>query len=223
MNLIARGFFWWLDYVYVTIAQARHVFGRDASRFRRGDRLPVVLLPGVYETWQFLLPVAEELHRRGHPIHVVRRLGYNVATIPAAAEVVAAYLEEEALADVVLVAHSKGGLIGKQLMAAHDPDRRIRHLVAVATPFSGSWYARWALVRTIRDFSPRDATLVRLAANLAVNSRITSIFPVFDPHIPGGSELQGATNVKLRTAGHFRILSDKRVLAAVVDAVESAG
>ena len=36
-----------------------------------GDKRPVVILPGVYETWHYLRPVAEALNRAGHPIHLV--------------------------------------------------------------------------------------------------------------------------------------------------------
>ncbi len=52
-----------------------------------------------------------------------------------------------------------------------------------------------------------------LARQIAVNKRIVSVFGEFDPHIPEGSELPGAKNVRLDTGGHFRILAHPRVLA----------
>jgi hypothetical protein len=39
------------------------------------------------------------------------------------------------------------------------------------------------------------------------------VYGRFDPHIPEGSELVGAKNVRLETGGHFRILAHPRVLA----------
>ena len=65
-----------VDYAYVA---ARQVQG--ALRARRpvptgpGGASPVVLLPGVYETWQLLGPVATALARAGHPVHAVPGLG----------------------------------------------------------------------------------------------------------------------------------------------------
>jgi triacylglycerol lipase len=221
--MIARAWFWWLDYVYVTWWQLRHVLGRfDAERWHRGDLAPVLLLPGVYETWQFLRPVAERLNAAGHPVHIVRELGYNRDAIPDAAAVAQRYLDAAGLTDVIVVAHSKGGLIGKHMMLFDDTARRIVCMTAIATPFSGSVYARYFLNRPIRAFRPNEPTLARLAANAEANARITSVFGIFDPHIPAGSRLEGATNVQLPVYGHFRILSDDRVIGEVEKAIASA-
>lgn len=211
---------WVLDYAYVAFWQARgFLLPGDAERQLSGVRPPVVLLPGIYEPWQFMHPVASHLHKQGHPVHAVTALGYNRGTVPAMADVVAQYLRERDLHDVVLVAHSKGGLIGKYVMTLPDSAPRVHQLVAVNSPFSGSVYAMFALLPSLRAFSPRNRTLNALRANLAVNSRITSIYGTFDPHIPGGSELVGATNVQLDVMGHFRILGDGRLLDAVDTAI----
>ena len=218
--MIARGWFWFLDYVYVSWWQLRHVFSRGLPEgFELGDQAPVLLLPGVYETWQFLRPVADRLHAAGHQIHVVRELGYNRATVIDSAGVAQAYLDAHDLRGVILVAHSKGGLIGKHMMLVDDTGGRIDRLVAVATPFGGSVYARYFLNRAIRAFAPNEPTLVMLAANAVANARITSIYGEFDPHIPAGSRLEGATNVQIPIMGHFRLLGDSRVQQAVDAAV----
>lgn len=207
---------WWAeDYAYAATWQVRAFADRTGSdAFRDGARVPLVLLPGVYETWKFLQPLATALHDRGHPVHVLDALHRNRRPVIETAARVTGYLDEHDLADVVLVAHSKGGLIGKQtmIMAA---GRRIRGMVAVATPFGGSRYARMMLAPTLRSFSPRDRTIVALARQHEANARITSVYGRFDPHIPEGSRLPGARNVQLDTGGHFRILAHPRVLAEV--------
>lgn len=71
----------------------------------------------------------------------------------------------------------------------------------------------------MRAFVPTDATLMALAAQQEVNSRITSLYSRFDPHIPGGSHLGGATDVELSTPGHFRGLADPRLVHLVLGAV----
>lgn len=220
MQLLSRGWAWFLDYAYVGFWQARgFLFRGDARRQLSGEKVPVILLPGIYEPWQFMHPVASHLHKNGHPVHAVTALGYNRGSVPAMAELVAQYLRERDLHDVVLIAHSKGGLIGKYVMTLPDSAPRVRQLVAVNSPFSGSVYAMFALLPSLRAFSPRNRTLNALRANLAVNSRITSIYGTFDPHIPGGSELVSATNVQLDVMGHFRILGDKRLLDAIDTAI----
>ena len=96
-----------------------------------------------------------------------------------------------------------------------DPDRRVDRLIAIATPFAGSDRARYAPIRALRDLRPAAAEITALVANHDVNARITSIFTTWDAHIPNGSRLEGARNIELPMLGHFRILSDERLLAAV--------
>jgi pimeloyl-ACP methyl ester carboxylesterase len=123
------------------------------------------------------------------------------------------YLRKHDLHDVVIVAHSKGGLIGKYVMALGPEAGRVRAMLAIATPFGGSRYASFMLAPTLRIFRPTDATIVALGADEAINRHIVSIFGEFDPHVPGGSALAGAKNVRLETGGHFRILANPRVIA----------
>ncbi len=223
MRLGAKAWAWILDYLYVAFRQIYGFLVRDPAgellRDVRPDAAPVLLIPGIYENWRFLRPVANRLHAAGHPVHVVAGLGYNRGTIPAMAGLVENYLLEQDLRNVVVVAHSKGGLVGKCLMSGTTAADRVSAMVAVNTPFSGSVYAKYAPTRTIRAFSPNDALLLRLTANLEVNDRITAIYSSFDPHIPGGGQLAGGTNVRLAAMGHFRVLGDPTLLQVVEDAV----
>ncbi|WP_445443958.1 esterase/lipase family protein [Clavibacter sp. km1a] len=226
LTALRKAWDWALDYAYVLRWQAAATLSRDdASSFEDGrdDRPTILVLPGVYERWQFMLPIIRRLHARGHGVHVVGSLGANVGRVAEMSRRARAYLEAEDLRDVIVVAHSKGGLIGKHLMAFGDPDRRIRAMVAINAPFAGSSYARLFPVRSIRDFSPRNAALVELGRSREVNARITSIFARFDPHIPGGSSLDGATDERVAASGHFRIMGDEDVLRRVEAAIDRAG
>jgi alpha-beta hydrolase superfamily lysophospholipase len=187
--------------------------------FGRGDGRPVVLVPGVFETWHYLRFVARPLAEAGHPVFAVPGLGFNAGPIPEAAELVAARLRELDVRDAVLLAHSKGGLVAKLAMADADALARTARIVALATPFAGSSLARWTALRATRAFRTTDPVIVGLGRELAANARITSIYPGFDPHIPEGSRLDGAAaNLQIRMAGHFGILEDPRALDAVAAA-----
>jgi len=217
MSGILRRAAWWArDYMYAGAWQTRAFFDRsDPHGFSSGVLTPILVLPGVYETWRFLQPLVAELHRRGHPVHVVDSLRRNRRPFGDEAVEVLAHIDRLGLRDIVLVAHSKGGLVGKQTMVL-DQEDRIRGMVAVATPFGGSRYADFMLLPTLRAFSPRHRAIMDLAAHADANARIVSVFGEFDPHIPAGSELPGARNVRLDTGGHFRILAHPRVIAEVV-------
>ncbi|ROQ03418.1 hypothetical protein EDF54_2890 [Rathayibacter sp. PhB93] len=223
MRHLVRDAVWWIrDYAYAVAWQVRAFVSRRApDDYLDGTERPIVVLPGIWETWAFLRPIIDPLHRRGHPMHVLTSLGWNGRPVASTAEDVAAYLAEHDLRDVVIVAHSKGGLIGKYVMTELDPDGRVDRMVAVATPFGGSRYAPYLLLKSLRSFSPRDATTLLLSSRAGANTRITSVFGLFDPHIPEGSMLEGAVNVRIETGGHFRILSAPETLAAVVAAVDA--
>lgn len=218
---LARKALWWTeDYLYAGWRQLRSAFPRRrAGAFASGHRSPILIVPGVYEPWRFMLPLIRELHELGHPVHVIEPLRNNRIPVPAAARLVHDYVAARELRGVVIVAHSKGGLIGKHVMSFGDAEQRIRRMIAIATPFGGSRYASLLPGRTLRAFRPNDATLLQLAAARDPNPRIVSVYAAFDPHIPGGSELDGAVNVRVETGGHFRILAHPRTREIVRRAV----
>lgn len=213
---------WAQDYAYALRWQADALVRRpDPRPYRRPGpgRLVVVLLPGIYETWAFMRPVADLLREHGCDVRAVVELGYNGGSLEDMADLVDGYLRREGIARCVLVAHSKGGLIGKLLLARHNSAGVIRGLVAVNTPFQGSWLARLLPLPALRVFLPRSPELAELTASRHVDQHIVSIHGRFDPHIPGGSHLEGAHNVQLATRGHFLPLGDPRVHAAILDGI----
>jgi pimeloyl-ACP methyl ester carboxylesterase len=117
------------DYPNAVRVRAGSLRTRVPSRWAAGSARPVVLLPGVYETWHFLRVLGDALNAAGHPVHAVPALGDHP------------------------------------------------------------------------------------------NQRVTSIYPRFDPNIPEGSRLEGATNVEIPVVGHFRILDEPATIAAVLSAV----
>jgi pimeloyl-ACP methyl ester carboxylesterase len=199
-----------VDYAWAYRVRAGMLRRHDPRQFLGGDGRPVVLLPGVYETWHFLEAAAAHLNVLGHPVHAIPSFGRNLLPIGEMAALAGEYLEKQKLEDVLLVAHSKGGLIGKSLML--NGGERINSLVAINTPFGGSDYAHLVPIKTLREFVPTHETIRSLAANAEVNSRITSVYSTWDPIVPNGSELDGATNIQLPVTGHFRILDRPELL-----------
>ncbi|MFZ1250442.1 MAG: alpha/beta fold hydrolase [Candidatus Microsaccharimonas sp.] len=217
IGLIKNGFYWFLDYLYIIRREFSVYFRKDsASNYRREGRPPVLLLPGVFENWRFVRPLAKLLYDHDYDVHVLDELGYNTGTIEAMAARVYSYCDHHGLTNVALIAHSKGGLIGKQLLIRDTPAQLFTQLITINTPFAGSVYATYIPFKSIRIFSPSSLVLSELSENSLVNGRITAIYGLFDPHIPRLSEIEGAKNIQVSTYGHFRPISDPKVHEIIV-------
>jgi len=232
-SVLRRGLWWAADYVYAARRQLAVLsfpwaIGRPRPTpvaWHRGDPdLPeVFLVPGVYEHWTFLRPLGDALAAAGHRVRVVHGLGVNRRTIPSTADRLGAVLAQTPASESgrVLVAHSKGGLIGKHLLVSSGEAGALGviGLVAVATPFGGSRLASLFIVPSIRAFRPQDETILTLGRETSVNGRIVSVFGPWDPHIPEGSALDGAANIAVPTSGHFRVLGSPATHRAVLDGI----
>ena len=220
INLPINGWVWFLDYMYVAYWQIYDFFIRaDPTQYKNPKKalVPVILIPGIYENWQFMKPVADSLYKQGHPIHVIDGLGYNTGDVETMAAIVDTYITTNNIDSCIIVAHSKGGLIGKYVLAKFNPHRIVKGMIALNTPFSGSKYAYLLLpLKAARMFIPTSPILSTLSANTIINANIVSIYGLFDPHIPKGSFLAGAKNVQLNTKGHFRIMKNAEVHQAVL-------
>lgn len=207
------------DYLYVFRSRLR--FYRYGSRppapIEAGPDAPppVLLIPGVFETWHYMKPLRDRLEALGHSVHSVPELGFNRHPIPEMAALLAAYVEHRDLRGVRIVAHSKGGLIGKLLLVT-DTAGRFDRMISINTPYLGSPLARFGL-GPWREFKPTRAVIVELGENLEVNERITSLYSEFDQYVPeGNSVIPGAENVRVPHVGHFRVLAVPAVIDEVV-------
>ncbi|HHU39614.1 MAG TPA: alpha/beta hydrolase [Propionibacterium sp.] len=214
------------DWAHVIAQQARAVLDRTPpDTYASGHLTPVVLVPGIWEPWRYLHPLARRLHALGHPVHPLPGLGWNGRPIEDSVDRARAGLDALGVDRPVLVAHSKGGLIGKALLLdafGRDPDRAPRGLVAVCTPFGGSKLSWRVFTRTpLGLFAPQGATVLALAAERAADAHIVSIGSAWDEMIPNGSFLPGAHNITLRRPGHFRPVAAEGTARLVHEQVEA--
>ncbi len=191
-----------------------------------GD-IPVVLLPGILEPWTYLAPLGRWLARHGHRVEYVETLGWNLSDLEASAQHCLDVIRERGIRKAVLVAHSKGGLIGKAVLLRQAEPETAVGLVTVATPFAGSTVGGplqklGLLARSpLGMFFPDSPTIRDLARESEVNAHIVSLAPRWDQVIPDGSHLPGATNVTLDVAGHFRPVREESVWRVIHDHVHA--
>jgi len=179
----------------------------------RAGRCPIIVIPGILDTWRSLTKLVDPLSQAGHPIYVLPHLNYNWRAIPHAAQLVRELIDKKHLTHTVIIAHSKGGLVGKFVLAFHNADKKVRRLIAIATPFAGSRAARFLPGRRYRELSPEHPTIAKLAGERKANRHITSIFGSFDNHVwpTTNCRLEGAKNIQVNVWGHHTILFDPHV------------
>jgi hypothetical protein len=219
MNVLNLARYWLLDYLFLAKTNMAATIRRETpDTYRRQCHYPIVVIPGIYENWRFMRPITKLLYQHEYDVHVITGLGYNRANIEDSAAKIEAYISENGLGSVSIVSHSKGGLIGKYLLASSRLS--IDALVALNAPFAGSRYAYLFLFGPLKIFSPRSKILKLLSLDTLSNRKIVSIYGQFDPHIPEGSKLEGAVNIQLPTYGHFRTIGDPKVQHAILEALK---
>lgn len=212
--------YWFSDYAHVARGWSSMYIHRNPPKHYLGHivegKAPVILIPGITNRWGFMKKLGDRISLEGHPVYIVPRLGYNLVDIPTAAKIVQEVINENKLEDVIIVAHSKGGLIGEYLLTC---DKRIKKLIAVATPFYGSHLAKFFKLKAFKELSPESKIITELNLNEEVNKRIISLVPVFDNHVwhQSGSFLKGAKNIKVEVSGHHKILFSGQVADQILD------
>ncbi|GGS93543.1 esterase/lipase family protein [Streptomyces griseoviridis] len=152
-----------------------------------GRRPPVVLLHGFIDNRSVFVLLRRSLaqHGRQH----VESLNYSPLTcdIRTAAELLGRHLEEICARTgkerVDIVGHSLGGLIARYYVQCLGGDRRVRMLVTLGTPHTGTRVAPLAnahpIVRQMRPGSPVIEELSRPASGC--RTRFVSFWSDFDP------------------------------------------
>lgn len=183
---------------------------------------PIILIPGISNKWGFLKHLGDSISRKGHPVYIVDKLKFNLFDIKTSAEIVKEIIDKNNLKKAIIVGHSKGGLIGKYLLIHGNKDEKVKGLIAIATPFSGSRLAKRSLRKSFKELVPESKIIKDLNSNKEVNSKIISIMPEFDNHVSHekGSYLEGAINIKVPTKGHHKIVFDKNVIKRIADLID---
>lgn len=213
------------------------------------EKAPIIIIPGILLKWGFMKHLGDQISHAGHPVYVVPQLKYNLYSIPTSAKIVRTItvhaipklghivpdvaggaktirdvIEKHDLQGAIIIAHSKGGLIGKYLLAHYNKDHRVKGMIAIATPFTGSALAK-LIPRDAFDELQEDSKIIHdLEEHNSVNHQIISIFPEYDNHIwaKNASYLEGAqANIRVDIYGHHKVLFDKKIRKKVFESIEA--
>lgn len=187
---------------------------------RRGPR-PVVLVHGYAMSRAYFLLLTARLGGAGlGPFY-----GYEYWTlgkVASAARRLGAYIEElcrfHGAEAVDLVGHSMGGLVARYYASLGGGASRVRHLVTLGSPHSGTEVSWFGVGRPVHELLPGSALLARLdAAGLPVSVRALAIWSRADALVWSERQayLPGARMLAFDDLGHLGLLASRRVAREV--------
>lgn len=138
------------DLIYYGISEMRgSLIKKEFYNPSAGFKTPVLLVHGFLGTEGALYPLERRLKAVGFPVFSVPFGVVNVQDIRKSARTlakrVADALAKKGVDKIDIVGHSMGGLIGLYYIKRYGGDKLTRKMVAIGTPFWGSWLANFGV------------------------------------------------------------------------------
>ncbi len=177
-----------------------------------GEADDVLLMPGFNENWYFLKEIGDLLNSNGYRIHLVK--GRRQASIERQSLRVHEYVINKKLQNIVLIGHSKGGLVVRKLLAMQN-SFSIQKVITISTPHNGTIFGYLRLLN-LAELIPGSKFFTDWDSSL--NEQIYNFYPKFDNHVVPGSSLllAGAHNEQIEINGHTRILKSNSLLSKLL-------
>ena len=187
--------------------------------------IPVLLIHGYFCNRQVWRPFAEWLAQRGHAVEAVDLDPAFTSIedyVPQVSEAVRRLRERTGAHRVALVCHSMGGLVARAWIRATGGDLAA-HVVTLGTPHRGTFHAHFGLGPSTRQMRPGSDWLAALEASedREVHGRFTVLLSHHDNIVAPQSiqTLDGARTIEFSGIGHLSLAYDRRVWAAVDEAL----
>ena len=232
LSLSARVHMFWREYMALLTSTPRMIFYRFLMRdpAPAPARLPVLLLHGVgcnAGVWSGFRRYLEQ--RDLGPVYALS-YGPPLASIEHFAEQLAELIErierDTGAAQVMLVAHSMGGLVGRAYLRRYG-GAHVRRLITIGSPHHGSQLARTMFGQSLSEMRPASSWLADLnrVGNDACDVPVTSLWSWHDSMVApqDSSHLDWADNIVLSGIAHNALLTDHAVWERVATEIARAG
>jgi pimeloyl-ACP methyl ester carboxylesterase len=184
---------------------------------------PIILLHGYAMNRANFLPLALRLRRAGlGPV-----LGFEYWTLgrtAAAARQLGWFVDEvraaTGAAQVDVIGHSMGGVVGRYYVALAGGDGIVANLVTIGSPHTGTEMSAVGLGHARAELVLGSALLTRLgAAPPPARTRVTVVWSRGDALVPGARQLAlpGADVIMYPDLGHLALLASRRVARTLIE------
>jgi triacylglycerol lipase len=203
------------EYVLIVFNHLKYLLLADPpSRWKIGNKGNVVLIQGLNSGWVILKSIGDSLNGQGYRVHVIKDLKTNTIPVLEGCERVKEYINEHRLKDIIVITHSKGGIIGLYLLKDPKVSKRIKKLITIACPFYGSVLA--GLMPCAKELVP-SSQLIKNALSGVNFKKIFSLYPRVDNHVVPNKNLipDKVSGKQIDITGHTRILESEETMGEI--------
>lgn len=192
-----------------------------------GGGIPVILAHGYFSNRGYFGALVRAFEAEGLGPVFTPNLSAAFATIEAYAEELHGEIERilagTGRPQVILVCHSMGGLGARAYLCARGA-ARVRKLITIASPHSGTVHARFGGGANARQMHRGSAFLRELCENEGEEGPACGVTSIYSPHDnlvapQDTSRLAWAKNIAIRGRGHIDILSAPELIRIVLQEV----
>lgn len=190
------------------------------SDWQNGEKGNVILVPGFMDDHVFLMPIGNALNKIGFKIHTLNKFDTTRLSIIDLSKILVDYIEKGNLDHVILIAHSKGGIVSRYVIDNYPKvNEKIKKVFTISTPHKGTIFAKTNLLY-LDELSPKSKILHDLSNEKKNLNKIINIYPKFDNTIVPNCNLildRAGENIEINVVGHTSILKDKRTIEIIVN------
>ena len=220
MNLIQKIGVWLIDLVYVSRGKIRALFPAPQELLAPNSKGNLLLVQGVNNYFTFMLPLGRFLKNQGYNVYFVKSLGFNMAPVPKCAQRIKELVEQKNLDNLIIIGHSKGGIIAKHLLCYLNLGDKIKGIIALAAPFAGTGAAKYLTIKG--ELLPKSPLIELLMQKTEENKRIISIYSAYDNMIWQHDSClldKARDNLEIKISGHNRFVFSLETKKAILNSI----
>lgn len=186
------------------------------AKWSVGNKGDIILVLGFGETWRFLENIGNHLNQLGFRIHTIPEFSYNTLPISSSVQKLEDFVEYKNLTKVILLSHSKGGLIAKRYIDKGSNAMKVIRLFSIASPYQGTIWG-YLYFFSLFEIAPDSLDIHKILSHTTNNKKIINIYAKWDNHIIPykNAVLPGAVNKQIDVVGHTRVITAKETLTFI--------
>lgn len=208
-------YYYLLDLWLILRNRAWYYLKRNPSRnWTLGEKGDVLLIHGANGRWVSLEKIGVVAHEAGYRVHIVKKLGFNAKPVLEEAKIVAQDIKSHEYKNIIVIGHSKGGIIAIELLKDESIAKRITKVINIAGPLKGTLLSRFSPIS--RDLEPSSPVIAHLYDGVDTQ-KIVNIYPKYDDFVIPNSNLvsTNSLNKRINIFGHIRVVEDEQTMNVI--------